>query len=119
MRRKTLQLQLRDLALSLPDDQWGLALRHLPAGLDMLPPEQRTQELALFERHLARVPEAQCKRVVRGLLSSTFYLDKTQSQRVWLQVLNLLNGRGDAALSMPTHRNTCVLPASPMAICQA
>jgi hypothetical protein len=91
--------QMRDLALSLPDDQWGLALRHLPAGLDMLPPEQRTQELALFERHLARVPEAQRERVARGLLSSTRDLDKAQSQRVWLQVLSLFNGRGEAALS--------------------
>nr|WP_323073196.1 hypothetical protein [Mycetohabitans endofungorum] len=91
--------QMRDLALSLPDDQWGLALRHLPAGLDMLPPEQRTQELALFERHLARVPEAQRERVARGLLSSTRYLDKAQSQRVWLQALSLFNGRGEAALS--------------------
>ncbi|MEJ2769291.1 hypothetical protein IHE30_12295 [Mycetohabitans sp. B46] len=91
--------QMRDLALSLPDDQWGLALRHLPAGLDMLPPEQRTQELALFERHLARVPEAQHEKVAHGLLSSTHYLDKAQSQRVWLQVLSLFNGRGEAALS--------------------
>ncbi|MCG1046048.1 hypothetical protein [Mycetohabitans sp. B6] len=92
-------VQMRDLALSLPDDQWGLALRHLPAGLNMLPPEQRIQELALFERHLARVPEAQRARVAHGLLSSTRDLDKAQSQRVWLQVLSLFNGRGEAALS--------------------
>lgn len=90
--------QMRDLALLLPDDQWGIALRQLSGGIDILPPEQRTQELALFERHLARVPEVQREEVARALLSSTFYLDKAQSQRVWLQVLSLFNGKGEAAL---------------------
>ncbi len=91
--------QMRDLALSLPDEQWGIALRHLPvAGIEALPPDQHAQELALFERHLARVPPAQREGAALGLLSSIRYLDEALSQRVWPQGLDLINGRGEAAL---------------------
>jgi hypothetical protein len=91
--------QMRDLALSLPDEQWGIALRRLPAaGIRALPLDQHAQELALFERHLARVPAAQLEGAAFGLLSSARYLDEALSQRVWPQALNLLNGRGEAAL---------------------
>ncbi|MCG1040094.1 MULTISPECIES: hypothetical protein [Burkholderiaceae] len=91
--------QMRDLALSLPDEQWGIAFRHLPAaGIKALPPDQHAQELALFERHLARVPAAQREGAALGLLSSIRYLDEALSQRVWPQGLDLINGRGEAAL---------------------
>ncbi|WP_237070072.1 hypothetical protein [Mycetohabitans sp. B2] len=91
--------QMRDLALSLPDEQWGIALRHLPtAGIEALPLDQHAQELALFERHLARVPAAQREGAALGLLSSVRYLDEALSQRVWPQGLALINGRGEAAL---------------------
>ncbi|WP_338910781.1 hypothetical protein [Mycetohabitans rhizoxinica] len=91
--------QMRDLALSLPDEQWGIALRHLPtAGIEALPLDQHAQELALLERHLARVPAAQREGAALGLLSSVRYLDEALSQRVWPQGLALINGRGEAAL---------------------
>jgi hypothetical protein len=42
--------QLRDVALSLPDEQLGVALRGLPEGLTRLPSEHHAHELQLLER---------------------------------------------------------------------
>ncbi|WP_368669308.1 hypothetical protein [Mycetohabitans sp. B8] len=90
--------QMRDWALSLPDEQWGIALRYLPEGLEELSSEQRAQELTLLEGHLARVPMSQRVSAVFGLLKCQSFLDDVQIKRAWRQGLNLLNGAGEAAL---------------------
>ncbi|WP_235090881.1 MULTISPECIES: hypothetical protein [Mycetohabitans] len=90
--------QVRDWALSLPDDQWAVALRHLPAGLDGLPTRQQEQELALLERHLARVPAAQRVSAALGLLRCVPLMNDTLAQRVWQQGLSLLKGTDEATL---------------------
>ncbi|SIT79807.1 hypothetical protein RA167_13930 (plasmid) [Mycetohabitans endofungorum] len=90
--------QMRDWALSLPDEQWGIALQYLPEGLEELSYEQRAQELTLLEGHLARVPMSQRVSAVFGLLKCQLFLDDVQMKRAWRQGLNLLNGAGEAAL---------------------
>ncbi|WP_338927039.1 hypothetical protein IHE33_13645 (plasmid) [Mycetohabitans endofungorum] len=90
--------QMRDWALSLPDEQWGIALQYLPEGLEELSDEQRAQELTLLEGHLARVPMSQRVSAVFGLLKCQLFLDDVQMKRAWRQGLNLLNGAGEAAL---------------------
>ncbi|WP_337691188.1 hypothetical protein [Mycetohabitans sp. B46] len=90
--------QMRDWALSLPDEQWGIALRYLPGGLEALSPEQRAQEVTLLEGHLARVPMSQRVSAAFGLLKCHAFLNDVQAKRAWRQGLNLLNGAGEAAL---------------------
>ncbi|WP_232509286.1 MULTISPECIES: hypothetical protein [Mycetohabitans] len=107
----TIYAELRDWALSLPDDQWGAALS-LPdeewgspqcflKGLYRLPPELRAQEFALIEPQLARVPAAQREQVALGLLFDIHLhnLDNALAQRVWQQALSLLNGVDAATFS--------------------
>ena len=90
--------QMRDWALSLPDDQWGVALRRLPAGLDGLSPKQQAQELALLERYLGRVPTAQRTQATVGIISCLHFMNDSLSKRVWQQGLSLLNGVDEATL---------------------
>ncbi|WP_338860080.1 hypothetical protein [Mycetohabitans rhizoxinica] len=90
--------QMRDWALSLPDDQWGIALRRLPAGLDGLSPKQQAQELALLERYLARVPAAQRPQAAVGIIFCLHFMNDSLSKRVWQQGLNLLNGVDETTL---------------------
>ncbi|MEJ2769093.1 hypothetical protein [Mycetohabitans sp. B46] len=90
-------IQMRDRALALPDEQWAIALRYLPKGLDELLPNQQVRELTLLERHLARVPEAQRTHVAVGLLQCIQFMDETLSKQVWRQALSLLNGADEAA----------------------
>ncbi len=89
---------MRDWALSLPDDQWGVALRRLPAGLDGLSPKQQAQELALLERYLGRVPTAQRTQATVGIISCLHFMNDSLSKRVWQQGLSLLNGVDEATL---------------------
>ncbi|WXK24108.1 hypothetical protein IHE33_11865 [Mycetohabitans endofungorum] len=91
-------IQMRDRALALPDEQWAIALRYLPKGLDELPPEQQARELSLLKGHLARVPEAQRTHVAVGLLQCIAFMDKALSKRVWRQALSLLNGADENTL---------------------
>ncbi|WP_338927408.1 hypothetical protein IHE33_13145 (plasmid) [Mycetohabitans endofungorum] len=90
--------QMRDWALSLPDEQWGIALQYLPEGLEELSYEQRAQELTLLEGHLARVPMSQRVSAAFGLLKCHLFLDDVQIKWAWRQGLNLLNDAGEAAL---------------------
>jgi hypothetical protein len=90
--------QLRDVALSLPDEQLGVALRDLPEGLTDLPSEHHAHELQLLEPALLRILPAQRAQVALGLLTYTHRLDDALAKRVWQQGLSLLNGAGEAAL---------------------
>ncbi|WP_337689655.1 hypothetical protein [Mycetohabitans sp. B46] len=90
--------QLRDWALSLSDEQWGAALRHLPESLEELSSEQTVQELTLFDSHLARVPMSQRVPAAVGLLKCLSFVNDALAKRVWRQSLSLLNGAGEAAL---------------------
>ncbi|WP_338927462.1 hypothetical protein [Mycetohabitans endofungorum] len=96
--------QVRDWALSLPDDQWAVALRQLPAGLDGLPTRQQEQELALLERHLARVPAAQRVSAALGLLRCVPLMNDTLAQRVWQQGLSLLKGTDEVSCSVSSGK---------------
>jgi hypothetical protein len=90
--------QLRDVALSLPDEQLGVALRNLPEGLTNLPREHHAHELQLLEPALLRVLPAQRAQVALGLLMCNYRLDDALAKWVWQQSLSLLNGAGEAAL---------------------
>jgi hypothetical protein len=90
--------QLRDVALSLPDEQLGVALSYLPEGLTDLPREHHAYELQLLEPALLRVLPAQRAQVALGLLMYTHRLDDALIKWVWQQGLSLLNGTGEAAL---------------------
>ncbi|MCF7697408.1 hypothetical protein KPG66_15625 [Mycetohabitans sp. B2] len=90
--------QLRDVALSLPDEQLGVALRGLPEGLTSLPSEYHAHELQLLEPALLRVLPAQRAQVALGLLMYAYSLDDALVKWVWQQGLSLLNGAGEAAL---------------------
>ncbi|MCF2135438.1 MULTISPECIES: hypothetical protein [Mycetohabitans] len=90
--------QLRDVALSLPDEQLGVALRYLPEGLTDLPREHHAHELQLLEPALLRVLPAQRVQVALGLLMCTYNLDDALVKWVWQQSLSLLNGAGEADL---------------------
>ncbi|WP_338927153.1 hypothetical protein IHE33_14285 (plasmid) [Mycetohabitans endofungorum] len=90
--------QLRDWALSLPDEQLGVALRYLLKGLTTLPSEQHAHELQLLEPALLRVRPAQRAQAALDLLTYTYALDDALAKWVWQQGLNLLNGAGEAAL---------------------
>ncbi|WP_338925329.1 hypothetical protein IHE33_07130 [Mycetohabitans endofungorum] len=90
--------QLRDLALSLPDEQLGVALCDLPEGLPDLPSEHHVHELQLLEPALLRVLPAQRAQAALGLLTCTYRLDDALVKWVWQQGLSLLNGAGETAL---------------------
>ncbi|WP_338861702.1 hypothetical protein [Mycetohabitans rhizoxinica] len=90
--------QLRDVALSLPDEQLGIALRDLPEGLTRLPSEHHAHEFQLLVPALLRVLPAQRAQVALGLLMYTYRLDDALVQWVWQQGLSLLNGAGEVAL---------------------
>ncbi|MCG1041813.1 hypothetical protein KQH60_04195 [Mycetohabitans sp. B8] len=90
--------QLRDVALSLPEEQLGVALRDLPEGLTDLPREHHAHELQLLEPALLRVLPAQRAQAALGLLMYTHRLDDALVKSVWQQGLSLLNGTGEAAL---------------------
>ncbi|WP_338926994.1 hypothetical protein IHE33_11175 [Mycetohabitans endofungorum] len=90
--------QMRDWALSLPDDQWGIALQRLPEGLGRFSPKRQAQELALLERYLTRVPAAQRTQAAVGFIRSIYFINDTLAKRGWQQGLSLLNGAGEAAL---------------------
>nr|WP_041753755.1 MULTISPECIES: hypothetical protein [Mycetohabitans] len=90
--------QMRDWALSLPDDQWGVALQRLPEGLGSFSPKRQAQELALLERYLGRVPTVQRTQAAVGLIRSIYFINDTLAKRGWQQGLSLLNGAGEAAL---------------------
>ncbi|MCG1043538.1 hypothetical protein KQH60_13760 [Mycetohabitans sp. B8] len=90
--------QLRDVALSLPDEQLGVALRSLPEGLTRLPSEHHAHELQLLEPALLRVLPAQRAQVALGLLTYIHRLDDALAKWVWQQGLSLLNGAGEAVL---------------------
>ncbi|WP_337691139.1 hypothetical protein [Mycetohabitans sp. B46] len=90
--------QLRDVALSLPDEQLSVALRDLPKGLTDLPSEHHAHELQLLEPALLRVLPAQRAQVALGLLTCAYSLDDALVKWVWQQGLSLLNGAGEAAL---------------------
>jgi hypothetical protein len=90
--------QLRDVALSLPDEQLGVALSSLPEGLTDLPSEHHAHELQLLEPALLRVLPAQRAQVALGLLMCTDNLDDALVKWIWQQSLSLLNGAGEAAL---------------------
>ncbi|WP_338910288.1 hypothetical protein [Mycetohabitans rhizoxinica] len=90
--------QLRDVALSLPDEQLGVALSSLPEGLTDLPSEHHAHELQLLEPALLRILPAQRAQVALGLLTCTYSLDDALVKWVWQQGLSLLNGAGEAAL---------------------
>jgi hypothetical protein len=96
--RPAIYAQMRDWALSLPDDQWGIALRDLPGGYQALPPQQQAQELALLERYLARVPAAQRVQAAVGIISCIRFMNETLSKQVWQQGLSLLNGTDETTL---------------------
>lgn len=88
--------QIRNLALSLPDDQWGIALRSLPIGILALPPDRYVEEFGWIESALARVPLAQRPQVAFALLKPvTFIMNNTLVERVWSRALNLLDGTGE------------------------
>ncbi|MEJ2769284.1 hypothetical protein [Mycetohabitans sp. B46] len=91
-------VQMRDWALSLPDDQWGVALQRLPEGLGSFSPKRQAQELALLERYLGRVPTAQRTQAAVGLIRSIYFINDTLAKRGWQQGLSLLNGASEAAL---------------------
>ncbi|MCG1043309.1 hypothetical protein KQH60_12470 [Mycetohabitans sp. B8] len=90
--------QLRDVALSLPDEQLGVALSDLPEGLTHLSREHHAHELQLLEPALLRVLPAQRAQVALGLLTCTYNLDDALVKWAWQQGLSLLNGTGEAAL---------------------
>ncbi|MCG1038623.1 hypothetical protein KQH52_03060 [Mycetohabitans sp. B7] len=90
--------QMRNWALSLPNESLGIALRYLLEGLYKLSSEQQAQEFALLERRLAHVPAGQRTHAAIGLLKCVSIIDDTQAKRVWRQGLNLLNGGSEAAL---------------------
>jgi hypothetical protein len=123
--RFTVYAELRDWALSLPDEQWGVTLS-LPSkkwgysqcflqGLYSFSPELRAQEFALIESQLARVPAAQRGHVAFALLHGIDNLDNALVQRVWQQALSLLNGVDAATFSSflcELRENGSVIPGS-------
>lgn len=90
--------QMRNWALSLPNESLGITLRYLFEGLYKLPSEQQAQEFALLKRRLAHMPAGQRTHAAIGLLKRVSIINDTQAKRVWRQGLNLLNGAGEAAL---------------------
>ncbi|WP_338862591.1 hypothetical protein IHE31_04990 [Mycetohabitans rhizoxinica] len=90
--------EMRQLALSLSDEQLGMALHRLPLGITGLPPEQHAHELQLLEPALLRVPPAQRVQAALGLLRCSPQLNEVLSKQVWQRALQLLDGSGEAEL---------------------
>ncbi|MCG1018044.1 hypothetical protein [Mycetohabitans sp. B4] len=90
--------EMRQLALSLSDEQLGMALRRLPLSLIGLPPEQHAHELQLLEPALLRVLPAQRVQAALGLLECSPYLNDVLSKQVWQRALQLLDGSSEAEL---------------------
>ncbi|MCG1041939.1 hypothetical protein KQH60_04870 [Mycetohabitans sp. B8] len=90
--------EMRQLALSLSDEQLGMALHRLPLGLTGLPPEQHAHELQLLEPALLRVLPAQRVQAALGLLRCSFQLNDVLSKQVWQRALQLLDGSSEAEL---------------------
>ncbi|MCG1054212.1 hypothetical protein KQH49_04240 [Mycetohabitans sp. B5] len=90
--------EMRQLALSLSDEQLGMALHRLPVGLTGLPPEQHAHELQLLEPALLRVLPAQRVQAALGLLRCSPQLNDVLSRQVWQRALQLLDGSSEAEL---------------------
>jgi hypothetical protein len=90
--------EMRQLALSLPDEQLGVALREILFGLVHLPSEHRAHEFQLLEPALLRVLPEQRVQVARGLLEWALLLGNKFSKQVWRHALLLLDGRGATEL---------------------
>ncbi|WP_286133129.1 F-box protein [Burkholderia sp. b13] len=91
--------EMRHLALSLPDEQLGIALPGFAAGLSSVPLERRTPEFQRLAFALPRVPPTQRVQVATDLLKHTPELDDALSKQVWRHALQLLDGSSDTALS--------------------
>ncbi|MCG1055636.1 hypothetical protein KQH49_12150 [Mycetohabitans sp. B5] len=85
--------EMRQLALSLPDEQLGVALRKFPFGLVHLPSEHHAHEFQLLEPALLRVLLEQRVQVARSLLEWALLLGDKFSKQVWQHALQLLDGR--------------------------
>ncbi|WP_338911672.1 hypothetical protein [Mycetohabitans rhizoxinica] len=90
--------EMRNLAMSLPDEQWGIALYRLPAGFTVLPLDRYAEEFQLLEFGLERVPLAQRVQAASGLLDRVFHMDDMLAKRVWQRALGLLDGTEEAKL---------------------
>ncbi|WP_237070421.1 hypothetical protein [Mycetohabitans sp. B2] len=86
------------MAMSLPDEQWGIALYRLPAGFTVLPLDRYAEEFQLLEFGLERVPLAQRVQAASGLLDRVFHMDDMLAKRVWQRALGLLDGTEEAKL---------------------
>ncbi|WXK23840.1 hypothetical protein IHE33_10430 [Mycetohabitans endofungorum] len=84
--------EMRHLALSLPDEQLGIALPGFAAGLSSLPLERRTPEFQRLAFALPRVPPTQRVQVATDLLKHTPEFDDALSKQVWRHALQLLDG---------------------------
>jgi hypothetical protein len=95
-------LTLHYAALSLPDDQLGIALRHLPASSRALPPDKHHAALRLWENALVRVQPAQRAHAAMGLIESTVNFEiNSNNERLgsmWRRALQLLDGAGEQEL---------------------
>lgn len=85
-------VELRDLALLLPNHQLGSALRHLPVALATLPWEHHAYELSLLEDAARRVIPEQRIPVAAGLLRAAPGVDVALLKQVWQIALHLLDG---------------------------
>lgn len=90
--------EMRNLAISLPDEQWGIALYRLPAGFTVLPLDRYAEEFQLLELGLERVPLAQRVKAASGLLDRVCHMDNMLAKRVWKRALGLLDGAEEAKL---------------------
>ncbi|KAG0164451.1 hypothetical protein DFQ28_009351 [Apophysomyces sp. BC1034] len=90
--------EMRNLAMSLPDEQWGIALYRLPAGFAVLPSDRYAEEFQLLESGLERVPLAQRVQAASGLLDHVHHMDDMLAERVWQRALGLLDRTEEAKL---------------------
>ncbi|WP_338862050.1 hypothetical protein IHE31_10405 [Mycetohabitans rhizoxinica] len=92
--------EIRQLALSLSDEQLGIALHRLPLGLTGLPPYgEQAHGLQLLEPALLRAPPAQRVQIALGLLRCSLELyDVLLSKQIWQRALQLLDGSSEADL---------------------
>ncbi|MCF7695378.1 MULTISPECIES: F-box protein [Mycetohabitans] len=104
--------EMRQLALSLSDEQLGVALRYLPVGLAELPREQHVHEFQLLEPALLRVLPTQRVQVAISLLGRTHRLDDALSKHVWQRALRLLDGSSTAELLRVFSETSYVLRTS-------
>ncbi|WP_338927148.1 hypothetical protein IHE33_14255 (plasmid) [Mycetohabitans endofungorum] len=90
--------EMRNLAISLPDEQWGIALYRLPAAFIWLPLDRYAEEFQLLEFGLERVPPAQRVQAASGLLDRVCHMDDMLAKRVWQRALGLLDGAEEEKL---------------------